>query len=358
MSSPSLFKQASAYLNLCYSELNKLDLLESRLEEVEKQINSHGKYELLDFELSYGAKVAWRNSNKCIGRLFWRTMEVLDCRHLNTEEGVFKALLNHIVFATNGGNIKSTITVFNAHKNIRIWNPQLLNYAGYIQENGTIIGDPKNTLFTQKCINLGWKPGEGSFDLLPLVIKIGDRPVQYKCIPENIVKTVSIKHPQYKGFDRLKLKWYATPIISNMTLEIGGNHFMAAPFNGWYMGTEIGARNLSDEDRYNLLPDIADVIGLDRRDKNSLWKDRALIELNQAVLHSFRGAGVKIIDHHSASKQFIQFMRQEAKEGRDVTADWSWIAPPISASTTQVFHTHMDATEKSPNYLYQDDPWI
>jgi len=328
------------------------------LEEVEKQINSHGKYELLDFELSYGAKVAWRNSNKCIGRLFWRTMEVLDCRHLNTEEGVFKALLNHIVFATNGGNIKSTITVFNAHRNIRIWNPQLLNYAGYIQENGTIIGDPKNTLFTQKCINLGWKPGEGSFDLLPLVIKIGDRPVQYKCIPENIVKTVSIKHPQYKGFDRLKLKWYATPIISNMTLEIGGNHFMAAPFNGWYMGTEIGARNLSDEDRYNLLPDIAEVIGLDRRDKNSLWKDRALIELNQAVLHSFRGAGVKIIDHHSASKQFIQFMRQEAKEGRDVTADWSWIAPPISASTTQVFHTHMDATEKSPNYLYQDDPWI
>ena len=103
-----------------------------------------------------------------------------------------------------------------------------------------------------------------------------------------------------------------------MTLEIGGIEFMAAPFNGWYMGTEIGARNLADEDRYNLLPIVADKMGLDLHDKNSLWKDRALIELNQAVLYSFRKAGVKIIDHHSASKQFMQFMRQE-EEGRDVT---------------------------------------
>ena len=55
-------------------------------------------------------------------------------------------------------------------------------------------------------------------------------------------------------------------------------------------------------------------MGLDLHDKNSLWKDRALIELNQAVLYSFRKAGVKIIDHHSASKQFMQFMRQEEKE--------------------------------------------
>ena len=143
-----------------------------------------------------------------------------------------------------------------------------------------------------------------------------------------------------------------------MILEVGGIEFEASPFNGWYMGTEIGARNLADESRYNMLPAIAKLIGLDMKDKNSLWKDRALVELNQAVLYSFKKAGVKIIDHHSASKQFMQFMRKEAKDGRDVTADWAWIVPPVSASTMEVFHTEMNDVVKSPNYFYRKEPWL
>jgi nitric-oxide synthase len=53
----------------------------------------------------------------------------------------------------------------------------------------------------------------------------------------------------------------------------------------------------------------------------------------------------------------MQFMRQEAKEGRDVTADWSWIVPPTSGSTTQVFHTEMEDVTHSPNYFYQENTW-
>lgn len=357
MSEQTFIEKAKAYLELCYRELNKEDLLEQRLADVFDAIANTGTYELLDFELDYGTKVAWRNSNKCIGRLFWRTMEVLDKRELNTTDEVFDALFEHIDFATNGGNIRSTITVFNAHKEIRIWNPQLLGFAGYLQEDGSVIGDPKNIEFTKECIKLGWEPQMGAFDILPLVVKIGDEEPVFKEIPEDIVCLISIEHPSIESFKDLNLQWYSTPIISNMTLEVGGIEFFAAPFNGWYMGTEIGARNLADEDRYDLLPTVAKLMGLDIRDKNSLWKDRALTELNQAVLYSFRKAGVKIIDHHSASKQFMQFMRQEAKEGRDVTADWAWIVPPTAGSTMKVFHTEMKDIVLSPNYFYQENPW-
>ena len=142
-----------------------------------------------------------------------------------------------------------------------------------------------------------------------------------------------------------------------MTLEIGGIEFHAAPFNGWYMGTEIGARNLADESRYNMLPKVAKLMGLKLNDKNILWKDRALIELNSAVLYSFKKHRVKIIDHHTASKQFMEFLRKETTEGRDVTADWAWIVPPISGSTMEVFHTEMNNEVKSPNYFYQQEPW-
>lgn len=48
------------------------------------------------------------------------------------------------------------------------------------------------------------------------------------------------------------LKWYAVPAVSCLLLDIGGLEFTAAPFNGWYMNTEIAARNFGDEYRYNL----------------------------------------------------------------------------------------------------------
>ena len=126
MSDKILHSKAKSYLKLCYDELNKKDLFESRWSEVQKQIDQNGTYELLDFELVYGAKVAWRNSNKCIGRLFWRNMDVLDRREVNDVDLIFNALFEHIESATNKGNIRSTITVFNPKTNIRIWNPQLL----------------------------------------------------------------------------------------------------------------------------------------------------------------------------------------------------------------------------------------
>jgi nitric oxide synthase oxygenase domain/subunit len=72
-----------------------------------------------------------------------------------------------------------------------------------------------------------------------------------------------------------------------MMLDVGGLEFTACPFNGWYMGTEIG-RDLADINRYNKLPIIAEKMGLDTMTNMSLWKDRALIELNYAILYSFQ----------------------------------------------------------------------
>ena len=49
------------------------------------------------------------------------------------------------------------------------------------------------------------------------------------------------------------MKWYTLPGVSNMMLDCGGLEFTACPFNGWYMGTEIGARNFCDPNRYNIM---------------------------------------------------------------------------------------------------------
>ena len=49
------------------------------------------------------------------------------------------------------------------------------------------------------------------------------------------------------------IRWYALPAVSSILFDCGGLEFTAAPFNGWFMGTEIGARDLCDVQRYNLL---------------------------------------------------------------------------------------------------------
>lgn len=104
-------------------------------------------------------------------------------------------------------------------------------------------------------------------------------------------------------------------------LEIGGICYAAAPFIGWYMGTEIGTRNLADTDRYDLLPRIAEQLGLDTTSDRSLWKDRGLVELNRAVLHSFDRAGVTVTDHHTESRRFLAHLDREQRRGRGVGAD-------------------------------------
>lgn len=219
------------FIETAYNELNKSgEEIEERLIQVEQAINEKGYYEHTEEELIYGAKMAWRNSNRCIGRLFWENLHVLDKRHLNTEEAIKEALFHHIAYSTNGGKIKPTITIFQQetrNSSIRIWNHQLIRYAGYETEHG-VIGDSDSIAFTKECIKLGWTGEQTNYDILPLVIQVNEQKPKLYEIPNDIVLEVPIQHPDYRWFEELGLQWYAVPIISSMRLEIGGISYTAA----------------------------------------------------------------------------------------------------------------------------------
>lgn len=357
-----LLQDATEFIKSCYSELGKSELdMNRRITEIEMEIKRCAVYKHSLEELIHGAKMAWRNSNRCIGRLFWESLAVIDARHIETVKGMAEALFQHIEQATNGGKVKPLITVFpqqdisNTQTAPRIWNHQLIRYAGYEGENGEIIGDPASISFTKKCVELGWSGSGTAFDILPLVISAkGEKPEWYS-IPKPIALEVPLSHPELSPFAELGLRWYAVPFVSDMLLEIGGIRYTAAPFNGWYMGTEIGARNLADETRYNMLPNVARVMGLDTSKNSTLWKDRALVELNVAVLHSFKEQGVTIVDHHTAAQQFMRFERNETSCGRELTGRWSWLVPPLSPAATPIFHQSYNDRMVSPNFLHRPE---
>lgn len=361
-----LIDKAVAFIRQCNEELARDEAeTERRIADVMRQIARTGTYRHTTDELTHGARLAWRNSNRCIGRLFWQSLAVLDARDVETADETVEAIFEHMAFATNQGRVRPAITIFSQQgtyngvkcSNLRIWNHQLVRYAGYEQPDGTIIGDPHSVPFTQVCESLGWR-GQGTpFDVLPLVIGPVDGTPSLYVIPEELALQVPLMHPTEERFAALGLQWYAVPFISDMALEIGGICYPVAPFNGWYMGTEIGARNLSDASRYNKLRPIAELFGYDMTTNTSLWKDRALVELNAAVLHSYKKAGVSIVDHHTAAEQFGRFEQQEQSAGRTITGRWSWLIPPMSPSTTPVWHRGFDNTEREPKFSYQPKPY-
>ncbi|KAG8307258.1 Nitric oxide synthase, brain [Homalodisca vitripennis] len=286
---------------------------------------------------------------------------MFDCRHVTTTRGMFEAICEHIKYATNNGNIRSAITVFpqrtDGKHDYKIWNQQLIAYAGYKNADGTITGDPAYADFTEICIKLGWKSKRTSWDILPIVLSANGQDPDFYDYPPEIILEVPFVHPEYEWFAELGLQWYTVPAVSSMMFDCGGLQFTAAPFNGWYMSTEIGARNLCDATRYNLLETIAKKMGLDTRTPVTLWKDKALIEANLAVLHSFQLKNVTIVDHHTAAESFMKHYDNEQRLRRGCPADWAWIVPPISGSITPVFHLEMAHYNLYPTYIYQEKAW-
>ncbi len=353
-------EEAKAFLDTLHRENFLTDAeRKSRWSEIRASLNRRGFYEHTSDEIAIGARIAWRNHSRCIGRMYWESLEVFDCRKLTEPDAIADRIVQHMVDALGDGRIRSIISVFApilpGTTPAYIESQQVTQYAGYVQKDGTVLGDRRNVESTRIAMSLGFRPPEqkSAFDMLPVMVRdSADRRILFE-IPPYAYREIEIRHPTCPQIAELGLKWYAVPCVSGMILTIGGIDYPCAPFNGFYMGTEIASRNLVDKMRYDSLPAVSRAIGDDPdRDKTLLWQDRALTELNRAVLYSYKSAGVTIIDHHTASDNFTNFCQREQVSGRHVSADWSWIVPPQASSRCEVFHLKMEDFAPVPNYYH------
>ena len=117
----------------------------ARIAEVVAEIQATGTYTHTTDELTVGAKLAWYNHTRCVGKLYWRSLTVRDCRDVTTPEGIRDECFEHQRVVHNGGRIKPTITIFApdapGKPAARLRNGQIVAYAGYQHEDGTVLGD-------------------------------------------------------------------------------------------------------------------------------------------------------------------------------------------------------------------------
>jgi nitric-oxide synthase len=351
-------REALAFIHQYCTETGRdPQFMQQRLAQVKAELKRDNYYHHTAEELAFGARVAWRNHARCIGRLYWQSLEVADCRTVTEPESIAARMQDHLREAYNNGRIRSQISIFKPVEDQRlpatIENTQVLQYAAYMQPDGSVIGDRQNLEATRIAESMGWPRAEdtGPFDRLPLMIRDADDRRSIYPLADDVWREVLISHPNIKALAAMGLKWYAVPVVSNMILSIGGIDYPCAPFNGFYMCTEIASRDFADKKRYDLLPQVAEALGVVADDKRDpLWKDTVLTELNRAVLHSFEEAGVAMVDHHRASEQFMEFYRREQSCGRHIASDWRWVVPPQCSAATDVFHLKMRNYHPVPNF--------
>eukprot|EP00985_Skeletonema_marinoi_P017024 scaffold9252_cov160-Skeletonema_marinoi.AAC.15 len=354
----TMMREAMEYLELYYHERSE-DMSgtkgflpkKERMAQVRKAIHETATYDHTFDELEHGARVAWRNAPKCSNRKYWQQLKLLDCRDVDTNEGMYGSCIKHLTKAVACGSAEAYVTVFRptnpgTGEGPAIWNEQLLSYAAYNQD-GKVIGDPKNLRFTQMLEErFGWTGPpdgkQGPYDYLPLVIQSSpnDAPqlfdVPLECAPE-----VHIHHPEHPELSELNMRWYPIPAVCALDLTIGGIVYSAVPFNGWYANTEV-LRDLTDVSRYNMLVPVARALGLDPDTKpgdEPLWKDEVMTVLNKAVYHSFKVSKIAMIGHHQLIDMFWVWYNDEMRHRRycPVNWNWKWVIPPMSSSTNEAY---------------------
>jgi nitric oxide synthase oxygenase domain/subunit len=79
-----------------------------RWDAVRAEIEATGTYRHTRAELVFGARVAWRQSVRCVGRVRWSSLVVRDARRVRDPDRVYRQLVRHLRFATHRADLERT----------------------------------------------------------------------------------------------------------------------------------------------------------------------------------------------------------------------------------------------------------
>jgi nitric-oxide synthase len=142
-------EEARAFLSNFHAESGRgASAFKKRWAEVRRSLSRTGTYRHTEEELAFGARVAWRNHGRCIGRIYWESLEVVDCRQFSEPEAMMDRMCSHMRETLGDGRIRSMISVFAPIQpgDIPAYfeSAQITQYAGYAQKDGAVVGDRQN----------------------------------------------------------------------------------------------------------------------------------------------------------------------------------------------------------------------
>ena len=140
--------------------------LETRLQHVEQDLRQNGQW--LDYEeLQFGARPKQSVAlAACTGKA-WSSSTDASCPLQKTSP----TPCSTTCALPSTGDLQPAISVFDPgdakRAAPRIWNSQLLRYAGFRNSNGRQVGDPAQNAITARIMELGWRPKGWSLNFYP-----------------------------------------------------------------------------------------------------------------------------------------------------------------------------------------------
>jgi nitric-oxide synthase, bacterial len=229
-------KAADFFISYGISKGQDFDSIYNRIEHAHLELDQDGSYTLTSEELVYGIRIAWREYTKLNPISQSDAIDVIDCRHISKPDEYFEKICDYLEGIVLDGNIVPLITVFpiqelnfnslsdilNSKKPLfRLYNRQLVQYAGFRRDDGGVTGDSENIDFTDFCQCLGWTPqSESVLQILPLVIETVDNKFHWYQLPCDSTKLVKFR--QNTSNDAKQYKQNSLYPLPETTLEIGG----------------------------------------------------------------------------------------------------------------------------------------
>ncbi len=352
----SMLASAERFVVQFHSE-NQAGPPDLRLRQVRREIEATGTYRHTPAELEFGARVAWRNSARCIGRLYWRSLRVRDRREVTAAADVAAESVAHLREATNGGRIRPLITVFAPEApdrpGPRILNSQLVRYAGYETADGAVTGDPASADLTRLARDLGWAGGRppGRFDVLPLIVQAPGASSDAARAARGRGARGPIEHPEFALVRRSRA---ALVRRARDQRHVPGDRRRLLPGRAVQRLVHVHRDRVARLRRRRPLQPAAGDRQLhgpvhgQRPDPVEGQGDHRAEPRGPALVQP--RPGVTITDHHTESARFLQHLEREERQGRACPADWTWIVPPAASSATPVFHRYYQDFDQTPNF--------
>ena len=138
-----------------------------RLREIRREIRRTGTYRHTLEELEFGARVAWRNSSRCIGRLYWQSLKVRDRREVTSAADIAAECAD----APAGRHEPRPGAGPSSPCSRRTRRPGAARASGTSSSSGTpataqpdgpVRGEPRSTELTDLARALGWATAAGA----------------------------------------------------------------------------------------------------------------------------------------------------------------------------------------------------
>lgn len=323
------------------------DAQRRRLAQLRTEVALSGGFEPQPHEMQFWVRFAWMSSDRCSGRQHALQHAVI--RYLpevQTAAGMLEAAVTHAKIAMDAKLPPQTVITI-------LGGPATQGSVGQFFATEQLVRFAEDRAYHHLAEWLRARDPSliratgalGPFTVLPMIAVGASGDVAVGTAPEARQYLVDIPRPVHPDADEDTpdgderfAKWTGVPLQTNFQFDIAGQRYCGI-FNGWYVDEEV-AIDLLDEERYDLIPEVAAAIF----PRPTRLTDYRIAQVEYATLDAvqrgFRASGYRLNKLGASQSGFGHFRERFVERfGAEPPNDPAWTSNRIGSRYRRPSHS-------------------